>query len=310
MLASCTKTEVNYDSQKAIAIVPVTQNITKAAVSGVPAGQELSVYANYTDGDGHTDGDEYLTGAVFSGNSGIWQGRDQVYFWPKSGAIKLSGHTTIDNSIGTPVYDYANKKIVVNQYTQPLSTSDAVDFLWFKQTDPLNYNNTNSETPNLEVTLQHAMAWVTIKAYGVSGSVGWKIKSITLDDVLNRGKLTCSTSGATWENVVAEVPEEDLVVYQNNDGYLLTETPTAVETINGGTLLVPQTPTKMTVTYETSGGASQKKTLDLKISDTAAENKWEAGKHYVYNLLFNPYKIEFSVNVDNTWAGNGEITIN
>lgn len=304
-MASCTKTEVYYGPSEAIAIKPVTGTITKGAVQGAPTGQQLSLYANYTDGR------TYLDNALFAekvSGSGIWEGAgDNVYFWPKSGQIQLAGHTYIPSSVGTPVYNNTANTFVVNPYIQPLSTSSAVDFLWFNKTNAVNNTATGDE---LAVNLQHAMTWVTINAYGVSGSIGWKIKSVSFLDVLNKGTLTCKASGPEWQNVTADTSGADLTVYSGT--FTLSATPQAVENPQSpsGILLLPQTPTQMSITYETAGGSEITKPLDLKISDVPADNKWEAGKHYVYNLLFNPYKIEFTVNVDNSWTSNGEITIN
>ena len=82
------------------------------------------------------------------------------------------------------------------------------------------------------------------------------------------------------------------------------------KTTAAGTVLIPQTPVTMEVKYHTTGTPTdatlRTKELDLKISDDPTKNIWQAGKHYVYTVTFNPYKITFSVQEDNTWGEEGE----
>ena len=82
--ASCAKSGVTYDMQESISIKPLTTNMTKAAVGTTPTGQELAIYANYT--EGQTPGAVFLDNAVFEeGTPGIWTGKAQEYYWPKIG---------------------------------------------------------------------------------------------------------------------------------------------------------------------------------------------------------------------------------
>lgn len=316
-LAACTKSEVTYKQPGAIAIQPVSQGMTKAAVTAVPTGQELLIYANYVE-PGKSDqyaGDPYLNAAVFEESStGIWTGKGQTYFWPKSGTISLAGCT----NYGTVEYSYEANTFTVDNYVQSLDPSNTVDFIWFGKTQEVNHDLT---TNNLAVTMNHALTWVTIQVKGFGGSVGWNVEYIKLLGVKNTGSLTCKMSDdevpvpvAEWdvneeasgEFTVFQAPEED-----NEKSYVvLTDSAQDIENTEGGTVLVPQTPVMMEVGYHTTAtpgeGTLRTKTLDLKISETAADNKWEAGKHYIYTVTFNPYKITFELTTDDSWENTGK----
>lgn len=303
--AACTKSEVTYDQQESIAIKPMTSGMTKAAVGTTPTGQELLIYANYEDGRA------YLNKAVFSERTtGIWMGADQDYFWPKSGLVKFAGCTNLPAEYGTVDYSFSNNQISVANYKQDLDPAKTVDFLWFNQTEAINNGLTGGAT--LEANFSHALTWVTIQGAGFGGSVGWKIKSITLKGVQDKGSLTCKTTGPQWEDVSETAANQTFTVYSEADPtkYItLGENPANIETKPGGTVLIPQTPvTTMTIEYST-GSAWKTKDLDLKISDDPTKNFWEAGKHYVYTITFNPYKITFNV-TENTWENGNPVDEN
>lgn len=326
LVSACSKSTVTFDQPEAIAIVPVTANMTKAAVNGTPEGQELLIWANYaTNGTNTQVGDIYLDRALFSEKSdNVWTGNGQDYFWPKSGKLTLSGCTSLPAENGIIAYHYADdtattdineaNTITVTGYKQSLDPAETVDFIWFNQTGPVNQDRTEN---NLPITLSHALTWVTIQVQGFGGSIGWNVESIKLKNVINQGDLTCAKSGdksvATWKNITADPSENEFVVYQapqtgKNPYFVLAETAKPIETTPAGTVLIPQTPVTMEVMYHTTGTPNnatlRTKELDLKISETAADNFWAAGKHYVYTVTFNPYKISFTVATDDTWANN------
>ena len=309
-LAACTKSEVTYEQPGAIAIQPVSQGMTKAAVTAAPTGQELLIYANYVD-PGHPDrhaGDPYLNAAVFEESStGIWTGKGQTYFWPKSGKISLAGCTNYD----TVEYSYEDNTFTVDNYEQSLNPSNTVDFIWFGKTQKVNHHDLT--TDNLAVTMNHALTWVTIQVKGFGGSVDWNVECIKLLDVKDTGDLTCTGDEVVWENVAnTDANDKDVVVYNapktGDKPYVtLTEAAQDIENTPRGTVLIPQVPVQMMVGYHTTSidnldaNTLRWKTLDLKISETAADNFWEAGKHYIYTVTFNPYKITFELTTDDSW---------
>ena len=198
LVSACSKSTVTFDKPEAIAIVPVTANMTKAAVNGTPEGQDLLIWANYAEaGTNTTVGDTYLDRAVFAKKGGVWTGKEQDYFWPKSGKLTLSGCTSLAEGNGTIAYHYADdtattdineaNTITVTGYKQSLDPAMTVDFLWFNQTGPVNQDRTEN---NLPITLSHALTWVTIQVQGFGGSIGWNVESIKLKNVKNQGNLT------------------------------------------------------------------------------------------------------------------------
>jgi hypothetical protein len=301
--------------------------MTKAAVNGTPEGQDLLIWANYAEAGTNTNvGDIYLDRAVFAKKGGVWTGKEQDYFWPKSGKLTLSGCTSLAEGNGTIAYYYADdtatddineaNTITVTGYKQSLNPAETVDFLWFNQTGPVNQDRTEN---NLPITLSHALTWVTIQVQGFRGSIGWNVESIKLKNVINQGDLTCAKSAdksiATWTNRPDAPSSNEFVVYQapkagENPYFVLAETAKTIETTPAGTVMIPQRPVIMEVKYHTTGNPTEAplrtKLLDLKISDDLTKNIWQAGKHYIYTVTFNPYKITFSVVEDNTWGEEGE----
>lgn len=312
-LVACSKSSVTYDEPGAIAIQPVSEGMTKAAVDATPTGQDLLIWANYKEAGTNTQvGAVYLDRAVFEEDAtGIWTGKEQDYFWPKSGTVALSGCTSLPDENGSISYNYSENKIEVIGYKQSLNTEETVDFIWFNQTAPTNLDRTDE---NLAVVMNHALTWVTIQVKGFGGSEGWKVESITLKGIKDTGDLTCTTAGPVWDNVDLSGDNTDITVFQahttgsTTDYFTLTGTARDIENHPRGTVLIPQTPVQMEVKYHTTESPSastlRSKTLDLKISETPAENFWAAGKHYVYTVTFNPYKISFTVATDETWANN------
>lgn len=312
-LVACSKSSVTYDEPGTIAIQPVSEGMTKAAVGATPTGQDLLIWANYAENGTNTNvGDRYLDRAVFEeGATGIWTGKGQDYFWPKSGTVALSGCTSLPDANGSISYNYSENKIKVKGYKQSLNTEETVDFIWFNQTAPTNLDRTNE---NLAVVMNHALTWVTIQVKGFGGSEGWKVESITLKGIKDTGDLTCTTAGPVWDNVDQSGANTDITVFQapttgsSTDYFTLTGEAQNIENHQKGTVLIPQTPVQMEVKYHTTDSPSastlRSKTLDLKISETPADNFWAAGKHYVYTVTFNPYKISFTVATDDTWANN------
>lgn len=311
VLASCSKSSVTYDEPGTIGIRPVSEGMTKAAVGAIPEGQDLLVYANYA--EGQTAGTPYLNAAVFENKgSGIWIGKNETYFWPKSGKIKLAGCTALPSEIGTVAYSYDANTISVPQYKQPLSTAETVDFIWFNQTGAVNYDRTDD---NLAVVMNHALTWVTIQVKGFGGSEGWKVESIRLLDLYDKGSLICTTAGPEWSSLDKTSTDTDITVFQapvngaSTAYFTLDNLAQDIENTPRGTVLIPQTPVQMEVKYHTTDtptvGTLRTKVLDLQISENVADNFWEAGRHYIYTVTFNPYKISFTVSTDDTWENNG-----
>ena len=316
LLAACTKTDVTYDAPSEIAFTPVAEGMTKAAVGAgntLPTDQDLSIWANYAE-VGNSDakvGDPYLDGVQYEYADGYWLNAD--CFWPKSGTLTFAGCTT--PTTGDPNYDNDSNTITVYGFEQSNLTKESIDLMWFNRTTPVNHNGTEA---SLAIEMKHALAWITIKAYGASGSKDWLITNITMDNVVLGGDVECTTAnGAEWDIVETDSATEDetdndIVIYNSTTGKKIGQDPDAtVENTENGTLLIPQIPKTIYVSYKTSSeGAVTTKPLNLKISDD--DNLWKAGVHYTYTIFFNPYKIDFTVSQDDGvggWTSGGTITV-
>lgn len=311
LTAACAKTEVSYESPSEIALAPVVEGMTKAAVAAgaSPTGQDLVVWANYAEVDGNTTahvGDPYFSDAVFAANGNEWVGKDGGHYWPKQGSLTFSGCSMPTEGNGTVSYNYSNNKITVTNFKQPASTSQSLDLMWFNQTEAANKSAAGTA---LQVEMKHALAWVTIKARGKDASKDWQITELILDNVVLSGDVTCSVDGASW--TIAETAEatkdntdNDIVIFAGT--HTLESISTAVETVSQGTVLVPQRPKILKVGYKTNPSSSVVSYKDLDLSDGV--DNWAAGMHYTYEILFNPYKIQFNVTVEGL-GDEGEIKV-
>ena len=295
--ASCAKSGVIYDMQESISIKPLTTNMTKAAVGTTPTGQELVIYANYT--EGQTPGTVFFDKAVFEEDTpGIWTGKAQEYYWPKIGLLTFAGHTNLPAEYGNVEYSYVDNTISVLDYKQSLNPAETIDFLWFNQTEATNNHLTGKA--NLEPLFNHALTWITVQGIGKEDSIGWQIRRLTLKGIKDKGSLTCTAGGPVWKNVTETSTDQFFHIYKETDPtkyYALQEKATPIESTARGTVLIPQEPLMLEIEY-LNGTIWETIDVDLKISDDSTKNFWNAGKHYVYNLTFNPYKISFSVSIN------------
>ena len=314
LAVSCSKTEINYDSPSEIVIAPVAEGMTKAAIAGgdAPIGQTLAVWANYetVENTTATAGSPYLSEALFVHKDGVWTGQDYNYFWPKQGTLSFAGCSVPAEGNGEVAYDYPANTISVTGFKQPASTAQSLDMMWFNKTAG---QNNSSSGANLQVEMKHALAWITVQAYGKDASKQWVITELAFDNVVLGGHLVCKTTGPTW--TITETTDDtktntdnDVLVYSGS--HALGDIPKPVETVENGTLLVPQKPKTLKVSYKTNPSSSVVTHKDLDFAE-GGPTQWEAGKHYIYTILFNPYKISFSVKTESlTWGVVGDKVVN
>lgn len=304
LLASCSKTYVSYEQPSEIMFVPVADGITKAAInSGLPEGQILAVWANYVTADPAFTtaqvGAPYLKSALFAEEAdGIWAGSDYNYFWPKKGTLAFAGCSMPDSGNGEVGYDYAEDEITVSGFKQPANTAGTLDLMWFNKTDNSGAGF-GAGTSSVAVVLDHALSWITVQVYGASASEAWTITDITLKDVVSEGSVTCGkTIGAVWDITDHDGTDEndsypDMTIY-NGEEVTVGSEPHTLESVPGGTIVIPQKPKVLSVTYRQNSDHLLTKEIDLSAEGTI---EWEAGKHYTYTLFFNPYKIDFTVSM-------------
>ena len=351
-LAACSKSEIQYESPSDICFAPASKNITKAAM---PAGvldknvklgvwaywngvngtvESTATYANYTDA--------YLYNSLFANRADTdnWGGYDSqnakevAYPWPSSGALVFAGYTKPSPNTNLEARYILSKTIdgVLHEdeltfadYTQDVQdgvlTSD--DLCWFSATTE-SYNYRTAASGAVSVTLNHALTWITFKAYGsgtpVISEKEWVITDITLTGVNMIGTATCTGNTVTWET---QTPVS-IQVYSNSKGHPLTTLPDgdktlpAIENVKNNTLVIPQIPKKAEITYKTSPTSEPvKKTIDLTLDNTKDQNgnantkitEWEAGKHYTYTLHFKSNEIRVTPSYGEWTSTDQSITV-
>ena len=298
-LASCTKSELAYTEQDAeIKLAPVTSMATKANVNGsidgttYPDAEDFRVTAYWTNpANAQQTNVTYLNDVVFTkkDDSNDWGGT-QMYYWPKNGYLQFACYspstvTGVTHAVATDTYS-------VN-YTQTNDTDETVDFMLAEKTAAY---TAETAAEDVSVVFEHALSWITIKvkATDATAAGAFTIHDVIVEDVNTTGTLVAKMSdGIQYGEWSSQANPLDYAVVDQNEGIDLTTTATIVEDADNGTVVIPQIPTSLTIVYTQNainGSAvltGQTINIPLKISDVAANNIWEPGKHYIYTVIFS-----------------------
>lgn len=309
-LAACTKTSVSYEQPGEIALAPVTRaNMTKAAITGTtfPTTNDMGVYAFYNAGKlKDTPKDQFLAGSaayledvkfVNRAGSGNWGG-ETSYYWPKTGSLVFAAYSP---SVAKLAYDEHKDEFSATSYVQSADLSSTVDLLW----SPMTAKSHDKTTAAVPMVFYHTMSWVTVQAVAANSDSDsqFKIKSVELNDIVNKGSFKTAGATITWTRSTLETDKQTLTVLSDNK-YIVVELPTtekpvqALENNAKGTVVIPQTLNDVTLTVVFSqlmptGAWSADQTLTFKLNEcktgdpAVALNEWENGKHYIYTLNFN-----------------------
>lgn len=309
-LAACTKTSVSYEQPGEIALAPVTRaNMTKAAITGTtfPTTNDMGVYAFYNAGKlKDTPKDQFLAGSaayledvkfVNRAGSGNWGG-ETSYYWPKTGSLVFAAYSP---SVAKLAYDEHKDEFSATSYVQSADLSSTVDLLW----SPMTAKSHDKTTAAVPMVFYHTMSWVTIQAVAANSDSDsqFKIKSVELNDIVNKGSFKTAGATITWTRSTLKTDKQTLTVFSDNK-YKVVELPTtekpvqALENNAKGTVVIPQTLNDVTLTVVFSqlmptGAWSADQTLTFKLNEcktgdpAVALNEWENGKHYIYTLNFN-----------------------
>lgn len=338
-LAACTKSEVALDDPAEIGFAPAVKNITKAAMPAgdLNASQKLNVWA-YWDQDGAVENavadyaayaTTFLDEATFAqktvNSTTAWGGDGVAYPWPVNGSLVFSGYTTPTASeIAANGYDVSytlsSDQMVFTNYTQSTNTASTFDLCWFNHTPGSHNNRTSGQA--VDVTLSHALTWITIKAYGEGTPVAtdseWQIKSITLKDVVTVGTGTCVGAGVNKASWVPGATKSDITVF--NTPTNIPAVANIFETNTNGTVVIPQAPVQMEVVFDYPVGTNrveEKVTVNLTLADTKDEegvantviNTWQSGTHYTYTLFFKGNEILVDPSYGGWTENNQSVTV-
>lgn len=310
-LAACTKTSVSYEQPGEIALAPVTRaNMTKAAITGTtfPTTNDMGVYAFYNAGKlKDTQKGDFLAGSaayledvkfVNRAGSGNWGG-ETSYYWPKTGSLVFAAYSP---SVAKLAYDEQKDEFSATNYVQSADLSSTVDLLW----SPMTAKSHDKTTAAVPMVFYHTMSWVTVQAVATNSDSHnqFKIKSVELNDIVNKGSFKTAGATITWTRSTLETDKQTLTVFSDNK-YKMVELPTtekpvqALENNAKGTVVIPQTlnnDVTLTVVFSQlmpTGAWSADQTLTFKLNEcktgdpAVALNEWENGMHYIYTLNFN-----------------------
>lgn len=322
-IAACTKSEVQYTDQTELSFAPVTRMSTKAAVDGTdyPDALNMFVFANAGEATaalpaGYTE--PYFANAEFTHtgrtditlNTNVFAGVTP-YYWPNVKKLIFSGYSKSGN-VATmdpkPSYVWdatANTwEISMTGYAPGTGTTDSGnnDLMWFPTT-ATSYGKPTTAGEAVNVTMQHACAWVTIKIKGdaTTGKTGttWKIKNLSFTDLSQSGNVTLGAA-ADWTSI-ATGAEFDVFDRPNTDDADDADDPKPLTTdyvdytqIDFKDLVIVPQPTKtlyVTYEYESQAGLDPiTETKPLELTYTGGTG-WEAGKHYTYNITLGTAEI-------------------
>ena len=341
VLAACSKSEVAYEQPSEIGFKAVAGNITKAAVDGnvYPTTLDMYVYSWTTDFTGteanyienglfeckeknfkdYTDKDD-ATGV----NPIVWGG-ETPYYWPNTKSLHFAGYSASGNVAGlTPTNDCKNGILSITGYTP--GTDENNDLMFFPSTAAAKAAGYDKDTDYVPVNMLHTCSWISfyVKGDNVTGADGssYAVTNITITDIDAIADLTCTGSTIAWSNNT----EDDATSAVLTTTVPLKNTSTtkvAAETNLNSTVLIPQTPGKLSLTYTYTSPAGKTITelvtgLDLSLdtrvedadgTDQVQKTPWDAGKHYNYTITIKANEILIAPTPVDWTDGNFDITV-
>jgi hypothetical protein len=341
-LAACTKSEVAYEAPAEIGFKAVAGNITKTAVDGdvYPTSLNMYVFAETAD---NTDSEanyilngefkyrgaynNVVTDANDSKNPNVWGGwKDDAaypYYWPNTKNLRFAGYSKSGNvTTATVAYDCQNDVLTISGYAPGTGVDN--DLMYFPKTGEYGKNTTY-----VPVSMYHTCAWISflVKGDEVTGATGstYSLTNLTITDIDATADLTCTGTAITWEDntdndaTSAVLTSSVALAGTGLEGAEAVE----AETTPNSTVLIPQLPGKLnlTYTYESSTGALITETVtgldlgldtrveDANTGDTVNKTPWEAGKHYIYTITIKANEILIAPTPVDWTDGNFNVTV-
>lgn len=316
-IAACTKSEVQYEPTGEIGFQIVSGKMTKAAVTNTtyPEGLHMYVFAmtennnNANTSADYLDNAEFAKVAVSTDNKNLWGGwkndKADPYYWPNVTPLYFAGVSKSGNVNNGATPSYSNGTITVPGYVSNPGTATLGDndLMWFPKTDEA-YDKDDAYVP---VTMKHACSWITIQLAGDAVTAGkYTVKDIQIKGLTDKGTATLGKT-ASWTLSNEETDKNKafdvFTPAGQSEGTLLSQTATATnfETIANNTIVIPQTPGDVSITYQFTSQANKIITetvtgsLDYDTSGTA----WQPGVHYTYTVTITATQILIAPVVEN-----------
>ena len=318
-IASCAKTEPTYTNvDSEIRLAPVTAMATKANVTGAinstayPTNENFKVYAYWADKPAGSDfnADEtgssaYLNNVEFT-NKGLYWGGTTTYYWPKNGSLRFAAYSpatvNMTHRLASDVYE-------LNGFAYPTNVNDTYEVL----VAPTSTSYTaQTAAEKVSVVFEHALAWLqfNVKAANADAVGKFIVKNITINNVNNYGNMVADMMAGTktWTSAYQTTTAPQFLVYNNETGTTVTDVQTLLEnaaagrTAGEGVIVLPQATTTVTITFDQLSGvqgvptiSNQTVTIPLTLEDA---KPWEAGKKYIYTVLFDVDEILINPSVE------------
>ena len=318
-LAACSKTDVAYEVNEEIGFLPVTENMTKAMMTGTTfkTSEEFNVWAYYKPvpagsvgawiGDASTP-QTYIEDKTFAYNSvvGKWAGKANPYFWPKNGSLVFVGYypSTLKNSVN---HDLATQTMTFTDISESRvdDTGYTEDIMYFNMTPSCSNGAVAAE-------FKHALSWISLLLVKDS-------------DTSDQATITVNKVEFTEVNPTGDAK----VVAQQTINWVVDGTARTVDILEGTPvvlrkdnttiqsyqpLFIPQNMDgDLVVEYEIKSADGSKftevKTIALsgmKDSNNTSLTKWLPAKHYTYTITIGTEQIL----IDPTVAAWENVTVN
>ena len=317
---SCSKSDIAYEEQEEINILPVSRNVTKSVMVGTDfLGSEFKVWAWFNQlgagenriaawQQGFAQGAESPTSLYVDEKSfiekdatkNLWGGRIP-YYWPKAGSLVFAGYHAPGLTQPTDVtytFDNDENYMMFNDIAQTKlsETGYNEDIMYFNMT-PSSYNASSKVVP---VYFKHALSWITVtlsKKAHPEIEAGIKIHDVIFTDVCSKGSGKVDN-----QETIAWTPDnstkQDFVVLKDGDIALKYKEGTnengerTIEPIINTCdeyLIIPQgingfLKVRYSVISSDNSTFTETYTVDLRALKDGSHNVWEPGKHYVYNI--------------------------
>lgn len=321
--AACAKTEANFTASEQIAFMPVSHFDTKTAVTGdkFTADQNFYVFANTVNEARYFEKVSFEPTSATTNGLTVYGGNPPQY-WPNVVALKFAGYTASGNTDTAPwSLDKSFGSLTVSDYTQPKPTeADAKnDFMWFFECGTDNAGYVKPATPVTPV-MKHACSWITINVMADPELVTyWKnlqVENIRFVNLHETGTVTFpnATDGvASWNFTGKSVTP---YVNIRTTSKAVKATPPQIKDlvefadVPANTIVLPQTPTQLSVTYSYTTpagvtGFTEEKVLSLNWDGTN-NTAWAPGKHYTYNLTLTAEEIKIAPSSSDWTTGDNE----
>ena len=303
-LAACSKSEATYEANDEIGFLPVTENMTKAMMTGTTfkPSEEFNVWAYYKPvpagsvgawiGDASTP-QTYIEDKTFAYNSveGKWAGKANPYFWPKNGSLVFVGYypsslkNSVNHSLSTQTMtftDISESRVDDTGYTE--------DIMYFNMTPSCSNGTVAAE-------FKHALSWISlllVKDSSTSDQATITVNKVEFTEINPTGDA----------KVVAQQPINWVVDGTPRTIDILEGTPVVLTKGNQTIqpyqpLFIPQAMNgNLVVEYEIKSADGSKftevKTITLagmKDANNTSLSKWLPAKHYTYTITIGVKQI-------------------